>query len=86
MSDCARVCQCLSVLRWGERKNKWGRAGRDRRKGRWKRGGTQVMEGQGGGGGEGYKMVQLQAKHYFSLVNKRFHGGGQCLVKTAECC
>lgn len=33
----------------------------------------------------GYKMVQLQAKHYFSLLNKRFHGVGQCLAETAEC-
>lgn len=37
--------------------------------------------GYGGGG----QMVQLQAKHYFSLLNKRFHGAGRCLAETAEC-
>lgn len=39
-----------------------------------------VLEGSGG-----VQMVQLQAKHYFSLLNKRFHGVGQCLAETAEC-
>lgn len=52
---------------------------------RWIKGETRVIEGQGGGVGGGYKMVQLQAKHYFSLRNKRFHGVGQCLAETAEC-
>lgn len=39
-----------------------------------------VLEGSGG-----VQMVQLQAKHYFSLLNKRFHGEGRCLAETAEC-
>ena len=58
----------------GQKERRWGK----------KKGVTRVIEGQGGREG-GYKMVQLQAEHYFSLLNKRFHGVGQCLAETAEC-
>lgn len=47
--------------------------------------GAEVMGWGDDGGGRGVQMVQLQAKHYFSLLNKRFHGAGRCLAETAEC-
>lgn len=64
--------------------NKWGRAGWDRRKEGGK-GGNNKSDRRAAVVVGGYKMVQLQAKHYFSLLNKRFHGVGQCLAETAEC-
>lgn len=51
---------------------------------RYRKGVKRVMGVVGVGLG-GYKMVQLQGEHYFSLFNKRFHGVDQCLAETAEC-
>lgn len=74
----ACVCLCVYIKMGVSRKqigtSKMGQTGGKR----WKK---EVNKSDGEGG---YKILQLRGEHNFSVLNKRFHGVGQCLAETAE--